>query len=329
VKRRDFIALLGGAAAWPLAARAQQAERMRRIGVLMNSAADAPEAPRRVSAFAQGLQERGWIVGQNVRIDYCWGASDLDRFQKCAAELVALTPDVIVATAASVVAALQRVSRSVPIVFVTTIDPVGGGLVTSLARPGGNATGFTAFDFSLSAKLMELLKEIAPSVTRVAVLRDPFVPAGSGGFAAIQTVAPSFGVDLTPVGVREPDEIEHGIAAFARGSNEGLIMVGPYSSAGRHRDLIIALAARHRLPAVYSSSLFATAGGLLSYGIEPIDQYRRAAEYVDRILKGAKPTDLPVQAPTKYELVINLKTAKALGLTVPDSLLARADEVIE
>ena len=330
MRRREFIALLGSAtAAWPLAARAQQPQRMRRIGVLMSFAADDTAAPPLVSAFAQGLQERGWTVGGNVRIDYRWGASDLDRFRKYAHELVALAPDVVVTNAGSIVAALQQASRTVPIVFVTTIDPVGSGFVASLARPGGNATGFIAWEFSLSGKLLELLKEIAPGVMRVAVIRDPFVPAGSAGFAAIQTVAPSFGVELTPVGVRDADEIERGIAAFARGSNDGLIMVGPPSSAWVHRDLIITLAARHRLPAVYANRYFIDSGGLISYGLEPVHQYRAAAGYVDRILKGEKPADLPVQAATKFELVINLKTARALGLTVPDALLARADEVIE
>jgi putative ABC transport system substrate-binding protein len=329
MRRRDFITLIGGAATWPLVARAQQPRQMRRIGVLMSFGADDPSAPPLVSAFAQGLQEHGWTVGGNVRIDYRWGASDLDRFRKYAAELVALAPDVIVATAGSIVGILQQASRNVPIVFVTTIDPVGSGFVASLARPGGNATGFTAFEFSMSGKLLELLKEIAPRVTRVAVIRDPFVPAGSAGFAAIQTVAPSLGVELTPFGVRDADEIERGIAAFARGSNDGLIMVGPPSSAWVHRDLIITLVARHRLPSVYSSPIFVNSGGLVAYGVDPVDQYRRAAGYVDRILRGEKPADLPVQAPVKYELVINLKTAKALGLEVPPTLLARADEVIE
>jgi putative ABC transport system substrate-binding protein len=329
MRRRQFITLAGGAVAWPVASRAQQAGGMRRIGVLMSFAADDSTAPALVSAFAQGLQERGWSVGGNVRIDYRWGAGDIDRFRRYAAELVALAPDVIVATAGSIVGALQQASRTVPIVFVTTIDPVGSGFVASLARPGGNATGFTAYEFSMSGKLLELLKEIAPGVTRVAVIRDPFVPAGSAGFAAIQTVAPSFGVELTPIGVREAEEIERGIAAFARGSNDGLIMVGPPSSAQVHRDVIITLAARHRLPAVYSSTVFVTSGGLIAYGTDPVDQYRRAAGYVDRILKGEKPADLPVQAPNRYQLVINLKTAKALGLTLPDTVLARADEVIE
>jgi putative ABC transport system substrate-binding protein len=330
MQRRRFIALLGGAAlSWPLAARAQQSKRMRRIGVLMYNSADDPDAPPRVSAFAQGLQERGWTIGENVRVDYRWGASDLDLVRRYAAELIALTPDVVVATAGSIVAALQQASRTVPIVFVTTIDPVGSGFVASLARPGGNATGFAAFEFSLSGKLLELLKEIAPGMTRVAVLRDPLVPAGSAGYAAIQTVAPSFGVELTPIGVRTADEIENGIAAFARGSNDGLIMVGPPSSALPHRDLIIELAGRHRLPAVYPATLFTSYGGLMSYGFDPADQYRRAAEYIDRILRGAKPADLPVQAPTKYELVINLRTARGLGLEISPALLARADDVIE
>ena len=330
MKRREFITLLGGVAAWPLAARAQQpGDRMRRIGVLMSQSADDPDALAWISAFAQGLQERGWIIGSNVRIEYRWGAGDLDRFRKYAAELVALSPDVIVATAGSIVGALQQMSRTVPIVFVTTVDPVGGGFVESLARPGGNATGFASAEFSMSGKRLELLKEIAPRVTRVAVVRDPTVPAGSGGLAAIQTVAPSFGVELAPIGVRSEDEIERGIAALARSGNGGLIVVGPTSSVQLHRNLIIALAARHRLPAVYISTVWSKAGGLISYGVDPLDQYRRGAGYVDRILKGEKPADLPVQAPTKYELVINLKTAKALGIEMPASVLARADEVIE
>jgi putative tryptophan/tyrosine transport system substrate-binding protein len=329
MRRREFITLVGGAATWPLVARAQQRERVRRIGVLMNHVADDPAALPLLAAFAQGLQERGWTVGGNVRIDYRWGAGDLERFRRYAAELLALTPDVVVATAASIVAALQQMSRTVPIVFVTTIDPVGSGFVANLAHPGGNATGFTSYEFSLSGKLLELLREVAPRLTRVAVLRDPFVPAGSAGYAAIQTVAPSFGVELTPIGVRDAEEIERGIAAFARGGNDGLIMVGPPSSVRRNQDLIVTLAARHRLPAIYPAVFFVASGGLISYGIDQIDQYRRAAGYVDRILKGEKPADLPVQAPTKFELVINLKTAKALGIDVPATLLARADEVIE
>jgi putative tryptophan/tyrosine transport system substrate-binding protein len=330
LKRRDFITLLGGAvAAWPLAARTQPGDRMRRIGVLMSQSADDPDALAWISAFAQGLQERGWTIGGNVRIEYRWGAGDLDRFRKYAAELVALSPDVIVATAGSIVGALQQVSRTVPIVFVTTVDPVGGGWVESLARPGGNATGFAVYEFSMYGKRLELLNEIAPRVTRVAVIRDPAVPAGAGGLAAIQTVAPSFGVELIPIGVRSADEIERGIATLARSANGGLIVVGPTSSVQLHRNLIIALAARHRLPAVYGSTVWSKAGGLISYGVDPLDQYRRAAGYVDRILRGEKPADLPVQAATKYELIINLKTAKALGLEMPPTILALADEVIE
>ena len=328
VRRRAFIiAIASSAAPWPLTARAQQSSRVRRIGVLMNTTAEDPLGQAASAAFAQGLQQLGWEIGGNVRIDYRWGAGDTERFRKYAVELVALTPDVILATANSVVGYLQQASRTVPIVFVTTIDPVGSGLVASLARPGGNATGFTNFEFSLNAKLMELLKAVAPGVTRVAVLRDPFVPAGSGGFAAVQTAAPSFGVELAAVDVQSADAIERGITEFARVPNGGLLVVGPGSSMSQHRDLVVTLAAKYRLPAVYHSSRFA--GALLAYGANSIDQYRRAASYVDRILKGEKPADLPVQAPTKYELIINLKTAKALGLTVPQSLIGRADEVIE
>jgi putative ABC transport system substrate-binding protein len=329
MRRREFIAGLGSAAAWPVAVLAQQGERMRRIGVLVSAVEGDPRGLEYVTAFAQGLAELGWTVGRNVRIEYRWGAGDLDRFRRYAAELVALAPDVVLASSGSIVGAFQQASRTVPIVFVNTIDPVGGGWVESLSRPGTNATGFASFEFSMSGKWLELLKEIAPGVKRVAVIRDPLVPAGAGGLAAIQTVAPSLGVELTPVGVRDAGEIEHAIADFARGPNGGLILVGPTSSVQRHRDLIVALAARHHLPAVYANRLFVTGGGLISYAPDSIEQYRRAAGYVDRILKGEKPADLPVQAPTKYELAINLKTAKALGLTVPASLLARADEVIE
>jgi putative ABC transport system substrate-binding protein len=329
LRRRQFITLLGGAAAWPLAARAEQGERMRRVGVLVSAVEGDPRGLEYVTAFAQALAELGWTVGRNLRIEYRWGAGDLDRFRRYAAELVALAPDVVLASSGSIVGAFQQASRTVPIVFVTTIDPVGGGWVESLSRPGTNATGFAFFEFSMSGKWLELLKEIAPGVKRVAVIRDPLVPAGSGGLAAIQTVAPSLGVELTPVGVRDAGEIERAIAAFARGSNGGLILVGPTSSVQPHRDLIVALAARHRLPAVYANRLFVTGGGLISYAPDSIDQYRRAAGYVDRILKGEKPADLPVQAPTKFELVINLKTAKALGLDIPTTVLARADEVIE
>ena len=329
MRRRDFVAGLGSVAAWPMAVQAQQRERMRRIGVLMSAVEGDPIGLEYVTAFAQALAELGWSVGRNVRIEYRWGAGDLDRFRRYAAELVALSPDVVLASAGSIVGALQQASRTVPIVFVTTIDPVGGGWVESLSRPGTNATGFASFEFSMSGKWLELLKEIAPGVKRVAVVRDPSVPAGSGGLAAIQTVAPSLGVELTPVGVRGAGEIERAIAAFARSSNGGLILVGPTSSVRRHFDLVVALAARHRLPAVYPNRLFVTGGGLISYAPDSVDQYRRAAGYVDRILKGEKPGDLPVQAPTKYDLVINMTTARALGLTVPDTLLARADEVIE
>jgi len=327
VRRREFITLLGGAAAWPLAARAQQGKPMRRIGVLMNLAIDDSEGQTRITAFVQGLQQLDWSVGSNLRIDYRWGAGDAERFRRYAAELVALAPDVILASGATVTA-LQQVTRTIPIVFAQVTDPVGLGVVESLARPGSNATGFTPSEFGISAKWLELLKEVAPGVTRAAVLRDPIVTAGPAQLAAIQGVAPSFGVELKPVDIRDRSAIERALASFARSPNGGLIVtVTP--AAAVHRHLIITLAARHRLPAVYGYRYFVMDGGLISYGPDTIDQYRRAAGYVDRILKGEKPADLPVQAPTKYELVINLKTAKALGLTVPDSLLARADEVIE
>ena len=329
MRRREFIAGFAGAVAWPVVVRAQRPDRVRRIGILMTAAADDPLAQSWLAAFAQGLQQFGWELGGNLRMDIRWGEGDTERFRKFAAELVALAPDVILATAASTVIYLQQASRTIPIVFVTTIDPVGSGLVASLARPGGNATGFTNIEFSLSAKLLELLKQVAPQVTRVAVIRDPTVPAGSGGFAAIQTAAPAFGVELFPVGVHDAGEIERVIAEFASVANGGLIVVGPPSSMMLNREVVVSLAARHRLPAVYGSLGFGAAGGLICYGAAPIDQYRRAAGYVDRILKGEKPADLPVQAPTKYELVINLKSAKAIDITVPPSLLARADEVIE
>jgi putative ABC transport system substrate-binding protein len=329
MRRREVITLLGGAAAaWPLAARAQQADRVRRIGVLMNLAADDVEGQARLAAFLQGLQEMGRAVGRNVRIDLRWGAGDTDRFSKQAAELVALAPDVVLASGLPVVGPLLQATRTVPIVFVQVADPVGAGLVASLARPGGNATGFTIFEFGLAGKWVELLKEIAPSVTRVVVLRDAASPSGIGQLGAIQSVASSLGVGLTPVGVSDPGEIERAITAFARTANGGLI-VTPVTLAIVHRDLIITLAAQHRLPAVYGLRPFVNDGGLICYSPDSIDPFRRAAGYVDRILKGEKPADLPVQAPTKYELVINLKTAKALGLEIPPSLLARADEVIE
>jgi putative ABC transport system substrate-binding protein len=328
MKRREFITLLGGVAAWPLAARAQQPEQMRRIGVLTNLVADDPEAQARVGAFLQGLQELGWAVGRNMRIEYRWGAGDADRTRGYAAELVALAPDVILTSGASALAPLLQATRSVPVVFAQVPDPVGAGFVNSLARPGGNTTGFITYEYGLSGKWLELLTQIAPSVTRAAVIRDPAVSAGTGQWGAIQAVAPSVRVLVSPVNVRDAGEIERDVAAFAHGSNSGLIVTAS-ALAIRHRNLIVTLAARHRLPAVYYQRGFVTGGGLISYGPDFIDQYRRAAGYVDRILKGEKPSELPVQAPTKYELVINLKTAKALGLTVPPSLLARADEVIE
>ena len=328
MSRREFITLLGGAAAWPLAARAQQSGPTRRIGVLMNLTADDPMTPVRVTAFAQGLQELGWIAGRNVRIDYRWGAGDPDLFRKYATELVALGPDVIVGSTTSIVRELQRATPALPIVFVGVIDPVGGGLVASLARPGGNATGFALFEYGMSGKWLELLKEIAPRITRVAVIRDPTATGGSGQLAAIQVVAPSFGVELSPVDTRDADGIERAVSALARETNAGLIVTGS-TSALAHRELIINLVARYPLPAIYPFRPFVAGGGLAYYGADSADQFRRAAGYVDRILKGEKPADLPVQAPTKYELVINLKTAKALGLTVPPTLLARADEVIE
>jgi putative ABC transport system substrate-binding protein len=328
MRRRDFIALVGGAAAaWPLTARAQQGERMRRIGVLMNLAADDPEGQARIAAFHQGLQEWGWTLGRNARIDVRW-AVDADNSRHYAAELVALAPDVILASASAAMGSLQQATRRVPIVFVSIVDPVGAGFAESLARPGGNATGFMSYEYSLSGKWLELLKEIAPSVTRAAVLRDPAVGSGTGQYAIIQAVAQSLGVELRPMDVRDPGEIERAIVAFAQVPNGGLIVVGA-PSAGVHRNLIVTLAARHQLPTVYPFSYFVRSGGLIAYGPDLVPPYRRAAGYVDRILKGEKPADLPVQAPTKYELVINLKTAKTLGLSVPDSVLARTDEVIE
>jgi putative ABC transport system substrate-binding protein len=329
MRRREFVTLLGGAAAaWPITGRAQQPEQMRRIGVLTNLVADDPEAQARVGAFLQGLQELGWAVGRNMRIEYRWGAGDADRTRGYAAELVALAPDVILTSGASALAPLLQATRSVPVVFAQVPDPVGAGFVNSLARPGGNTTGFITYEYGLSGKWLELLTQIAPSVTRAAVIRDPAVSAGTGQWGAIQAVAPSVRVLVSPVNVRDAGEIERDIAAFAHGSNSGLIVTAS-ALAIRHRNLIVTLAARHRLPAVYYQRGFVTGGGLISYGPDFIDQYRRAAGYVDRILKGEKPSELPVQAPTKYELVINLKTAKALGLEVPPSLLARADEVIE
>jgi putative ABC transport system substrate-binding protein len=330
MNRREFITLLGGAvAAWPLAGRAQQSDRLRRIGVLMNLAADDQESSSRLTAFVQALQQLDWTDGRNVRINIRWGAGDPNLYRKYAMELVAFAPDVILAGAGSTVPALLEATRSIPIVFAQTPDPVGAGYVSSLARPGGNATGFMQFEFGLSAKWLELLKQIAPRVTRVGVLRDVVYAAnGIPQFAAIQTAAPSLAVELTAIGVRDRAEIEHGINDFVRGPNDGLIVTSNALNAV-HRDLIISLAARRHLPAVYPFRYFIVDGGLISYGPDPIDQYRRAAGYVDRILKGEKPADLPVQAPTKYELVINAKTAKTLGLAVPPTMLTLADEVIE
>jgi putative tryptophan/tyrosine transport system substrate-binding protein len=328
MKRRELIVLLGGAAAaWSLDGWAQQPEGVRRIGMLMNVADDA-EGQARVGMFRQALQQLGWVDGRNVQIDTRWGANDVDRHRKYAAELAALAPDVILAAGTLSVAAFQHVTRTLPIVFVNVSDPIGAGFVDNLARPGGNVTGFMLLEYSSSGKLMELLKQIAPSVTRVAVLRDSDNPAGIAHFGAIQTAAQSVGVAVSPISVGEADEIERAVSAFARSANGGLI-VAPSGSVSVHRDLIVTLATRHKLPAIYAYRTNVTSGGLISYGPNLLDQYRDAAGYVDRILKGEKPADLPVQAPTKFELVLNLKTAKALGLTIPPSLLARADEVIE
>ena len=328
MRRRDFVTLIGGAAAWPLAVRAQQPSQARRIGMLTGFGSDDPGGQARLTAFAQGLQQLGWTDGRNVRIEARWGAGDAERYRGYAAELVALAPDVILVGGGSILAAVQNATRTVPIVFVSVTDPVGAGYVASLARPGANTTGFTLFEYGTSGKWLELLKEIAPNVMRAAVIQDPSITSGTGQLAAIQAVAPSLGVELTPVDVRDASGIEHSIATFTPGSNCGLIVtISPLAL--RHRELIIALAAKHRLPAVYPWRVFVADGGLISYGPDDIDQYRRAASYVDRILRGEKPADLPVQAPTKFELVINLRTAKAQGVSVPDTLLAGADEVIE
>jgi putative ABC transport system substrate-binding protein len=329
MKRREFVTLLGGAAvAWPLAARAQQPARMRRIGVLMGQAADDSEYQSALAVFAQLLQQAGWIEGRNVRFDTRWAAGNAEDIRRYATELAALAPDVILVSGSASVGPLLRASRTIPIVFTLVPDPVGAGYVDSLARPGRNATGFTNFEYGLTAKWLELLKEIAPKVKRVAVLRDAALTAGTGQFGAIQAVAPSVGVEVSPISVADAAEIERAVAAFARSPDGGLI-VTQSALALVHRELIIALTVRHKLPAVHINRVWTTAGGLLSYGAEPLDQFRGAAGYVDRILKGEKPADLPVQAPTKYELVINLKTAKAIGLDVPVTVLARADEVIE
>ena len=329
MRRREFITLLGGAAAaWPLAARAQQGERMRRIGMLLPAAADDAQFQAWVGAFLQGLAELGWTIGRNVRIDTRWATANAAEIRRHAAELVALAPDVILAQGSTTVGLLLQATRTVPIVFPTAIDPVGAGLVDSLARPGGNATGFLAFEYSLSGKWLELLKQIAPGVTRVAVLRDPAITAGIGQFGAIQTAAPSLGVEVSPVNVRDAGEIERAVTAFARSSNGGLILTGS-PAATLHRDLIVTLAARHKLPAVYYERNFVAAGGLISYGPDYVDQYRRAAAYVDRILKGEKPADLPVQAPTKYDWCSTSRPPRRSASTCRRSLLARADEVIE
>ena len=329
MRRRDFISLLGGATvAWPAVTRAQPSERMRRIGVLMFLAEDDPGAKARIAAFIEGLQQLDWTLGRNVQIEIRWGAADAVRSRKYAAELVALAPDVIVAAGSETTAALREATRTLPIVFVAVSDPVGAGYVASLARPGGNVTGFTFVEYGMSGKWLELLKEIAPRVTRAAILRDPSLAAGTGQLGAIQSVAPSLGVETSPIDTRDAGEIERSIADFARTPNAGLVVVA-VPGAIVNRKLIITLAAQHRLPAVYFQNIFTRDGGLISYGPDPIALFRQAAGYVDRILKGEKPADLPVQAPTKYELVLNLKTAKALGLTVPPSILSRANEVIE
>jgi putative ABC transport system substrate-binding protein len=331
MRRREFITLLGGGAlaVWPLAARAQPAERMRRIGVLTaGTEPNDSDAQARNAVLMQTLQQLGWAEGRNLRIDYLWGQGLPDAIRKHAAELAALAPDVILASGTSALGPLLQATRTVPIVFVNVADPVGGGFVDSLSRPGGNATGFMQFEYSLSGKWLELLKQIVPGVTRAAVLRDAALTSGIGQFAVIQSVAPSVGLEVSPVNMRDAGEIERAIAVFARSPNGGLVVTSS-ALAVRHRELIIALAARHKLPAVYYRRYFVASGGLVSYGYDLVDQYRRAAAYLDRVLKGEKPADLPVQAPTRYELAINLKTAKALGLEVPTTLLARADEVIE
>jgi putative ABC transport system substrate-binding protein len=328
MRRRQVITLLGGAAAWPLAARAQQSERVRRVGVLMPHVENNSVAQARIAALSQELQQLGWGVGRNLTIDVRWAGPYAAGIRKQAGELLASAPDVILANGSVAVGPLLEVTRTVPIVFVIVPDPVGGGFVDNLARPGGNATGFMQFEYGLSGKWLELLKQIAPGVTRAAILRDPTSPTGTGQFGAIQSVAPALGVEVSPLGMSDAREMERAVAAFARAPNGGLIVTGS-ALAQLHRDLIISLAARHKLPAIYFERFFVTAGGLISYGPDLVDQFRRAADYVNRVLKGEKPADLPVQAPTKYETVLNLKTAKALGLDIPPTVLARADEVIE
>jgi putative ABC transport system substrate-binding protein len=328
MRRRQFITLLGGTATWPLAARAQQPGGRRRLGVLMATAADDPESRKRLFALLQGLQQLGWVEGRNLRVDIRWAAGNVDDTRKYAAELTALAPDIILAAGSLAAGPLLQATRTIPIVFTHVPDPVGAGFIDSMARPGGNATGFTSFDYGLSVKWLELLKEIAPQVTRVGVIRDPNLTAGIGQWGAIQGAAPAAGVEVVPVNVRDAAEIERAVAAFARLGNGGLIVTAS-GLAVVHRDLIIALAARHKLPAVFWQRFFVADGGLISYGDDVIEHYRLAAGYIDRVLKGEKPGDLPVQLSTKLELVINLKAAKSLGLDVPDALLARADEVIE
>ena len=328
-KRRDFITLLGGAAvAWSRVAGAQSRERVPRIGALMNITADDPEGQARLAAFAHGLQQSGWAIGQNVRVEYRFAGGNADDLRRYTAELVALAPDVILAQSSGAIAPLLQATRTIPIVFTLVADPVGAGFVQSLARPGGNATGFTNFEYAIAAKWLELLKDIAPGVTRVAVLRESAIAAGPAQFGVIQSAASSLGIELRPIDTGDAAGIERGIVAFAQAPNGGLIVTGS-PAAVVHRKLIATLAARHQLPAIYNSRYFVADGGLISYGFDAIDQFRRAAQYVDRILRGEKPADLPVQAPVKYELVINLRAAKGLGLDLPASVLARADEVIE
>ena len=329
MQRREFITLLGGAAAtWPLAARAQQPAQVKRVGIVLPFAASYPEGQARIAAFQQALAGLGWTEGANMRTEIRWSGSNADDIRKNALELIALAPDVILADGSPSVAALSQATRTVPIVFALVIDPVGAGYVKSLARPGGNVTGFMQFEYSVSGKWLELLKQIAPALTRVAVLRDPAITSGIGQFAVIQAVAPTLGIDVSPINVREASEIENAVAGYAGSSNAGLIVTAS-ALAVTHRELIITLAAKHKLPAIYFQHQFATEGGLISYGSDPVEQYRRAAAYVDRVLKGDQPIDLPVQAPTTYQLAINLRTAMGLGLEVPPTLLARADQVIE
>ena len=328
MRRREFMTLLGGAAAWPVVAHAQQSDRVRRVGVLMHTTSDEPDAQARLAAFLQGMQAAGWEVGRNLRIETRWSAGDVAHLRKSATELVALNPDVILAGMGPTAATLQQASRAVPIVFAQTVDPVGSGVANSMSQPGGNATGFLQFDYDLSGKWLELLKEVAPQVKRVGVLRDSGTSAGAGQWAVIQAFSRAAGVELSPIDPRTAAEIERGVMALSRSPNSGMIVTASAVSL-IHRDFIVSLAERYRLPAVYAYRSFIPAGGLISYGVNLVGLYRLAAGYVDRILKGEKPADLPVQRPTKYELAINLKTAKALGLEVPPTLLARADEVME